>query len=52
MAVDFLKKKIVVTIRGTESLSDWITDLQWKATPMPNVDTTWEWFGHEVFYII
>lgn len=49
VAVDFLKKKIVITIRGTESLTDSITDMQWKAECLPNIDPKLGWFGHEVF---
>jgi sn1-specific diacylglycerol lipase len=48
VSVDKLKKKIVITIRGTESFSDSITDMQWKAVPMPSpVDESLEWYGHE-----
>lgn len=48
MAIDFCKKKVVITIRGTESLKDSITDMQWKAMPMPGVDPELGWYGHEV----
>jgi sn1-specific diacylglycerol lipase len=51
VAVDFNKRKIVITIRGTESLTDSITDMQWKAIKMPNVDESFGWYGHEVFII-
>jgi hypothetical protein len=48
VAIDFLKKKIVITIRGTESLSDSITDMQWKAILIPFTDPELGWYGHEV----
>jgi hypothetical protein len=47
VAIDLLKKKVVITIRGTESLRDSVTDMQWRATLMPNVDSSLEWYGHE-----
>ncbi len=48
VALDLLMKKVVITIRGTESLRDSITDMQWKAVLIPNTDPSLEWYGHEV----
>ena len=48
VAIDYLKKKVIITIRGTESLKDFLTDIQWKAVPLPGVDPTLDWHGHEV----
>ena len=47
VALDFWKRKLVISIRGTESFRDWITDMQWRAIPMPNVERELEWHGHE-----
>ena len=55
IAIDFLKKKIVITIRGTESLKDSITDMQWRSAQMPcNSNGPEAWYSHEVnfFYKI
>jgi hypothetical protein len=48
VAIDFLKKKVVITVRGTENLRDSITDMQWRAVSLPNIESSLEWFGHEV----
>ena len=48
VAVDFCKKKIVVTIRGTESFKDSLTDMQCKAVRLPMNDESIHWYGHEV----
>ena len=48
VALDHLQKKVVITIRGTESLTDSITDLQIRAMPIPTTDPSLEWHGHGV----
>jgi hypothetical protein len=48
VAVDFLKKKVVISIRGTQSLTDFITDMQMRAVPLPGIDQSLYWYGHEV----
>lgn len=48
VALDFLKRKLVIIIRGTESLRDSITDMQWRAIVIPDTDPELGWYGHEV----
>jgi hypothetical protein len=52
VAVDYLKKKVVISIRGTQSLTDFITDMQMRAVPLPGVDQSLYWYGHEVIIFI
>jgi hypothetical protein len=48
VTLDHLKKKLVITIRGTQSLKDFLTNIQWKAVLLPDIDPLLEWYGHEV----
>jgi len=54
VAVDYFKQKIVITIRGTESLKDSITNMQWNPIKIPDIETNLNWNAHEVklFYLI
>jgi hypothetical protein len=45
VALDFLKKKVVITIRCTETIKESIAKIQMKATKIPNTDS--EWYGNE-----
>jgi len=38
VTLDHLKKKLVITIRGTQSLKDFLTNIQWKAVLLPDID--------------
>lgn len=48
VAIDYFKKKIVVTIRGTESLKDSLTTMQWNAAPIPYINPNYQWYAHQV----
>lgn len=48
VAVDYFKKRVVVTIRGTESLKDSMTTMQWNAAPIPNTNPSLQWHAHQV----
>ncbi len=47
VALDFSKKKIVITIKGAESLKESLTKMQWNSINIPNVDPSLEWHGNE-----
>lgn len=47
VAVDYARKKIVVSIRGTLSLQDVITDLNAEGEPIPITPPKDDWIGHK-----
>ena len=48
ISVDFTKKMIVVTIRGTLSMKDILTDLSAESELIPLQNVNHEWKGHKV----
>ncbi|XP_049840314.1 diacylglycerol lipase-alpha [Schistocerca gregaria] len=47
VAVDYTKRKIVISIRGTLSLQDVITDLNAEGEPLPLDPVREDWLGHK-----
>ncbi|XP_046980433.1 diacylglycerol lipase-alpha [Schistocerca americana] len=47
VAVDYTKRKVVISIRGTLSLQDVITDLNAEGEPLPLDPVREDWLGHK-----
>ncbi|XP_026474659.1 sn1-specific diacylglycerol lipase alpha-like [Ctenocephalides felis] len=47
IAVDYTKRKIVISIRGTLSMKDIITDLNAEGEPLPLNPPKEDWLGHK-----
>lgn len=47
VAVDYVKQKIVVSIRGTLSMQDILTDLNAEGEPLPLNPPREDWLGHK-----
>ncbi len=47
VAVDYFYKKIIIAIRGTESLQDAITDMQHYQILIPGTDPAKNWYAHK-----
>lgn len=51
VALDLLKKKLVITIRSTDCLRDSITNLNWNPVKVPGTQDSLGWYSHEVNYL-
>ncbi|KAG8226388.1 hypothetical protein J437_LFUL011925 [Ladona fulva] len=47
VAVDYLEQKVVISIRGTLSMKDVITDLNAEGEPLPLSPMKEDWLGHK-----
>jgi len=50
VAVDYTRRKVVLSIRGTLSMKDVITDLNAEGEPLPLHPPKEDWLGHKVGY--
>jgi sn1-specific diacylglycerol lipase len=47
IAVDYQYKRVIISIRGTSSVKDAMTDIQHTPVPIPNMNLKQEWYGHQ-----
>jgi len=52
VAVDYNRRKVVLSIRGTLSMKDVITDLNAEGEPLPLNPPKEDWLGHKVNFFL